>query len=365
MSDQNNTIFDFFVEPINNSSDSSDHEYMKSYLKYADDFINRNVVHEEILSPEKSRYVAFPIKYPDIWNNYKLQEAAFWVAEEVNLSDDVSDWDNKLTDNDRRFISHVLAFFAASDGIVNANIKKNMIDMITIREAEVAYGYQYMMENVHNEAYAIMLETYIKDPIIRNNLFNSIETMPVIKMKKDWCEKWIDSDKTFAHKLIAFSIVEGVFFSGSFASIFWVGAKEDAPMRGLVFANKQISKDEDLHVDLACLIYSHLKNKLKESVVYEILEEAVSIEDYFITSAIPCKLLGMNSDLMKRHIRYVSDRLLKRLGYKPLYNVNSAFEFMEKINLERKQNMFEGRNSDYVKSSVINNKKDLTLLNNF
>jgi len=286
---------------------------------------------EPILSLNSCKYTVFPIEYRSVWKNYKDQLKLNWVVQEIDLSKDVIHWADKLNSTDRIFIMYVLAFFASADGIVNANIKQNLIDVVTIKEAECAYGKQFEVENVHGEMYSLLLDTFIKDNVLKKNLIESIRTMPSIKRKAMWCKKWINSDKTYAHKLVAFAIVEGVFFSGSFASIFWLKTRPGSIMPGLRKSNKFIAKDEAKHVELACILYSLLKNKLKESVIYEIFAEAIEIEDQFINDALPCRLLGMNANLMSIYIKYVADRLLVQLGYRKKYNAENPFEYMKKL----------------------------------
>lgn len=345
----------FIDSEIDNSfSNENDLSYLIAYYKYKDDFIDPVIKEEPILSSKNSRYTIYPIQYPNVWKNYKDQLKLNWIVEEVDLAKDLNDWETKLSDDDRRFIMHVLAFFAAADGIVNANIKKNLIDAVKIKEAECAYGKQFEMENVHGEMYSLMLETFIKDDNLRNNLIDSIRTMPSIKKKAQWCKKWIDSDKPYAHKLIAFAIVEGVFFSGSFASIFWLKTRPGSLMRGLRKSNKFIARDENKHVELACILYSLLENKLKERVIFEIIDEAVEIETEFINSALPCHLLGMNAKLMVQYIMYVADRLLVQLGYQKKYKVENPFEFMKKIDTFAKSNFFEERNDSYTQANIDN-----------
>lgn len=336
--------------------------YMSSYKKYENEFMTEIQI-EPILSCTSERYTVFPIKYKNIWEMYKLQIQLNWSVEEVVLYKDIEDWENKLDDNDRTFLMHVLAFFSAADGIVNANIKQNLIDVVKIKEAECAYGKQFEMENVHGEMYSLMLDTFIKDEALKNKLIDSIKTMPAIRKKAMWCKKWIDSDKTYAHKLVAFAIVEGIFFSGSFASIFWLKTRQGSIMPGLRKSNKFIARDESMHVELACRMYSLLKNKLKESVVHEILEEAILYEDEFINASLPCKLLGMNSDLMSQYIKYCADRLLVQLGYPKKYKVELPFEFMKKIDSFCKENFFENRNDAYS-DAKIDNPRLLLLLDN-
>ena len=329
-------------------------EYLKAYHKYVDDFIDPIIVDEPILSSSSERYTIYPVKYKDVWNNYKNQLKLHWVVEEVDLSKDILHWMNDLNPSDRFFIMHVLAFFASSDGIVNANIKKNLIDVVKIMEAQCAYGKQFDMENTHGEMYSLMIDTFVKDEDLKDKLFRSISTMPSIKKKAEWCKKWIDSDKTYAHKLVAFAIVEGIFFSGSFASIFWLKTRPGSLMPGLRKSNKFISRDEYKHVELAYILFRLLKNKLKESVVYEILDEAVKIEDEFINVSLPCKLIGMNANLMSQYIKYCADRLLVELGYRKKYNVENPFEYMKKIDTFCKENFFEGRNDAYTDAKIDN-----------
>ena len=321
-------FLDYYEEIIDNNIIEP---YTGAYLKYANDFINYpNIKAEPILSIKSEKYTVYPIEYPTIWKNYKDQLKINWVVEEIDLSKDILDWQNKLSTNDRVFLMHVLAFFASADGIVNANIKQNLIDVVKIKEAECAYGKQFEMENVHGEMYSLMLDTFIKDDILKQKLINAIKTMPSIKKKAQWCKKWIDSDKPYSHKLLVFAIVEGIFFSGSFASIFWIKSRSGSILPGLRKSNKFIARDENKHVELAYLLYNLLKNRIKESVVHEIIDEAFLIEEEFINDALPCKLLGMNSSLMSQYIKYCSDRLLVQFGYQKKYNVENPFEFMKK-----------------------------------
>ena len=350
-------FIDYVEEP-----DNEPEAYLASYNLHAEDFVDLEIKPEPILSKASARYTVYPIKYHQVWENYKSQLKINWVVQEVDLSKDISHWENKLSPNDRTFIMHVLAFFAAADGIVNANIKQNLIDVVKIKEAECAYGKQFEMENVHGEMYSLMLDTFVKDQELRDKLIKSIKTMPSIKKKANWCNKWIDSDKTYAHKLVAFSIVEGVFFSGSFASIFWLKTRPGSIMPGLRKSNKFIARDENKHVELACIMYSLLNNKLKESVVHQILEEAVTIEIEFINDSLPCKLLGMNSELMIEYIKYVSDRLLVQLGYPKKYHAEISLEYMKKIDTFVKDNFFESRNDSYS-DSKIDNPRIFTILN--
>ena len=304
---------------------------------------------EPILKENKNRFVLFPIQYPLIWKMYKKAEASFWTVEEVDLAEDIKHW-GKLTDNERKFIIQVLGFFAASDGIVMENLASKFMLDVQIPEARSFYGFQIAIENIHSEMYSTLIETYIKDKKLKQKVFNSIETSDPIKKKAKWALKWINNKNIFAERLIAFAVVEGIFFSGSFCSIFWL--KKRGLMPGLTFSNELISRDEGLHTDFACLIYGMLKYKLDIKRVYEIVLEAVDIEKEFITEALPCDLIGMNKKLMSQYIEYVADRLLVSLGYKKLYKVKNPFDFMNMISLEGKTNFFEKRVGEYSKSGV-------------
>jgi ribonucleoside-diphosphate reductase subunit M2 len=337
--------FDECKEPVMSLEESE--PYLSVYYKYEGDFIVREIKHEPILSKKSLRYTVFPILYKEIWDNYKTQQELNWSVNEIDLSKDVDDWTNKLSENDRIFIMYVLAFFASADGIVNANIKQNIIDHLTIKEAECAYSEQFRMENVHGEMYSLMIETFIKDQILKNKLINSIKTMPAMRKKVAWCERWIKSDKTIAHKMFAFSIVEGIFFSGSFASIFWLKTREGNLMEGLRASNTFIARDEAMHVQLTQLIFKEFTNRLKQEVVHEMIKEAVLIEDEFINEALRCNLIGMNSALMSQYIKYVSDTLLVQFDYEKLYNVENPFEFMNRIGVYLKDNFFERRATSY------------------
>ncbi|CCU75129.1 unnamed protein product [Blumeria hordei] len=306
---------------------------------------------EPLLQENPNRFVLFPIKYHEVWQMYKKAEASFWTAEEIDLSKDLSDWD-RLNDDERYFISHVLAFFAASDGIVNENLVERFSSEVQIPEARCFYGFQIMMENIHSETYSLLIDTYIKDQAEKAHLFNAIETIPCIKRKADWAVRWIqDKNSTFAQRLVAFAAVEGIFFSGSFASIFWL--KKRGLMAGLTFSNELISRDEGLHTDFACLLFSHLKHRPSKQAVQDVITEAVEIEQEFLTSALPCALLGMNSNLMKQYIEFVADRLLLALGNEKVYKVTNPFDFMENISLAGKTNFFEKRVGDYQKAGVM------------
>ncbi|KAK9390374.1 ribonucleotide reductase [Lipomyces mesembrius] len=307
---------------------------------------------EPLLLENKNRFVLFPIKYHEIWQMYKKAEASFWTAEEIDLGKDLHDWENRLNDDERYFVSHILAFFAASDGIVNENLVERFSNEIQIPEARCFYGFQIMIENIHSETYSLLIDTYIKDTAERAYLFDAVETIPCIKRKADWALRWIsDKESIFAERLIAFAAVEGIFFSGSFASIFWL--KKRGLMPGLTFSNELISRDEGLHTDFACLLFSHLQNRPSKKTVERIIVEAVAIEQEFLTEALPVALLGMNSKLMKQYIEFVADRLLVALGNKKVYNATNPFDFMENISLAGKTNFFEKRVSDYQKAGVM------------
>lgn len=308
-----------------------------------------NNITEKILQEADNRFVLFPIQYPEIWNMYKTALKTFWVTEEVDLSQDLVDWSNKLNDNEKHFISHVLAFFAASDGIVNENLVVNFMQDVTIPEARCFYGFQIMMENVHSEMYSLLIDTYIKDKNEKNRMFNAIDTLDCVKQKAEWALKWIDSAPSFAHRLVAFAAVEGIFFSGSFCSIFWL--KNRGLMKGLGKSNEFISRDEGLHCDFACLLYSMLDNKLKKEEIYAIICNAVEIEKVFVKDALPVSLIGMNADLMCQYIEFVADRLLVALNYPKVYNVSNPFPFMDAISMEGKANFFEERPTEYKKAT--------------
>lgn len=309
---------------------------------------------EPILQENKDRFVLFPITHKAIWEMYKKAEASFWTAEEIDLSPDLLDWDRKLNEDEKHFIKHVLAFFAASDGIVNENLAVNFMSEVQYPEARCFYGFQIMIENIHSEAYSLLIDSYIKDPAEKDKLFHAVETVPCVKKKADWALRWIGQG-TFAERLIAFAAVEGIFFSGSFCSIFWL--KKRGLMPGLSFANELISRDEGLHCDFACLLYSQLKNKLDPKVVQDIIRNAVDIEREFVSDAIPVKLIGMNAALMCQYIEFVADRLLVALGIPKVYNVTNPFDFMDLISLSGKTNFFERRVSEYQKSGVMGKKE--------
>ncbi|WP_430614066.1 ribonucleotide-diphosphate reductase subunit beta [Flavobacterium sp. JP2137] len=311
---------------------------------------------EPILTENKNRFVIFPIKHHDIWDWYKKMEASFWTAEEIDLHQDLTDWNNKLNDDERYFIKHILAFFAASDGIVNENLAENFVNEVQYPEAKFFYGFQIMMENIHSETYSLLIDTYVKNEEEKDHLFRAIDIFPAIKKKADWALKWIDSD-SFAERLIAFAAVEGIFFSGAFCSIFWL--KKRGLMPGLTFSNELISRDEGVHCDFAVHLHNHhLVNKVPKARIREILVDALNIEREFITESLPASLIGMNAVLMTQYLEFVADRLLVELGCEREYNVSNPFDFMDMISLQGKTNFFEKRVSEYQKAGVISSKDD-------
>ncbi len=312
---------------------------------------------ELLLKENKERFVLFPIKYHKIWEMYKKAEQSFWTAEEIDLSADQKDWDN-MKDGERHFVKHVLAFFAASDGIVNENLAVNFMNEVQLPEARCFYGFQIMMENIHSEMYSLLIDTYIKDSQEKKYLFNAMETVPCVKKKAEWALRWI-SNGNFAERLIAFAAVEGIFFSGSFCSIFWL--KKRGLMPGLSTSNEFISRDEGMHCDFACLLYGMLEEKPGREQVENIIRDAVSIEHEFVCDALPVSLIGMNSKLMCQYIEFVADRLLISLGYGKIYHSLNPFDFMEMISLQGKTNFFEKRVSEYKKAGVNNNKEEQTI----
>ena len=313
---------------------------------------------EPILSENKNRFVLFPIQHEDIWSFYKKAEASFWTAEEIDLSPDLIDWETKLNDDERHFIKHVLAFFAASDGIVNENLAEHFLAEVQYTEAKFFYGFQVAMENIHSETYSLLIDTYIKDQKEKNHLFNALDTIDCVRKKADWALRWIDNG-SFAERLVAFAAVEGIFFSGSFCSIFWL--KKRGLMPGLSFSNELISRDEGLHCDFACLLYTnHLVNQLSKDQVQKIILDAVEIEKEFVTDALPVKLIGMNAELMAQYIEFVADRLLTELGNPKVFNTANPFDFMDMISIQGKTNFFEKRVAEYQKSGVMSNKEDQT-----
>ena len=311
---------------------------------------------DPLLKENPGRFVLLPIKYDDIWSLYKRAVASFWTVEEVDLGKDREHWD-ALKPCERHFLSHILAFFAASDGIVNENLAERFLREIQIPEARCFYGFQITIENIHSEMYSVLIDTYISNPEEKNKLFNAIDNFPTIKQKANWSLSWIENKSaTFGERIVAFAAVEGIYFSGSFAAIFWLKTKNLLP--GLTFANEQISKDEGLHCDFACLIFKHLQNKPSHEKIKKIILEAVDIEKAFLTEALPVNLLGINSELMKLYIEFVADRLLRELGLPNHFNAHNPFPFMDLISLEGKTNFFERRVSDYQKAGVMSNQED-------
>ena len=309
---------------------------------------------EEILIDNPNRYVLFPIQYEKIWTEYKKQLACFWTAEEIDLSKDLYDWENKLNHDEKYFIKNILAFFAGSDGIVLENLGKRFLSEIQIPEARCAYGFQLMMENIHSETYSLLIDNLIKDHKEKDHLFNAINSIECVSNKARWAIRWIDDNESnFATRLVAFACVEGIFFSGSFCAIYWL--KKRGLMHGLTFSNELISRDEGMHTDFACLLYSMLQNKLSKEIVYEIIIDAVNIEKEFILESLPCRLIGMNSEMMSEYIEFIGDRLLLQLGYSKIYNTENPFQFMELISLENKTNFFEKRVAEYSLGRVGNN----------
>lgn len=308
---------------------------------------------ELILTEDVNRFVLYPIKHSSIFDMYKIATSSFWVCEEVDLSKDINDWNNKLTDNEKLFIENILAFFAGADGIVNENLAQRFYNDVKIPEARAFYSFQMAIETIHSEMYSLMIDTYIKDNQKRKLLFNAINTIPSIAKKAQWAQKWIEnSEAPFAMRLVAFAIVEGVFFSGAFASIYWL--KERNLMPGLCTSNELISRDEGLHTEFAVLLYSMLSDKLTQTQINDIFTEAVEIETEFIIESIPCKLLGINSDLMSDYIKFVADRLIVQLGYSKLYNIKNPLDFMDRISLSNKTSFFEHRPTEYSKAGVGN-----------
>ncbi|CAI8450250.1 MAG: Ribonucleoside-diphosphate reductase subunit beta [Cryomorphaceae bacterium] len=311
---------------------------------------------EPILQENKNRFVIFPIQHGDIWDWYKKQEASFWTAEEIDLHQDVMDWKNKLTDDERYFLKHILAFFAASDGIVNENLAENFVNEVQYSEAKFFYGFQIMMENIHSEMYSLLIDTLVDDDKEKDELFNAIERFPAIKKKADWALRWIESE-SFAERLIAFAAVEGIFFSGAFCSIFWM--KKRGLLPGLATSNEFISRDEGLHRDFACHLHNnHLVNKVSTERITQIITEALDIEREFITESLPVNLIGMNAGLMVEYLEFVTDHLLETLNCSKVYGTANPFDFMDMISLEGKTNFFEKRVSEYKKAGVGESQED-------
>lgn len=307
---------------------------------------------EPILIENKDRFVIFPIEHNDIWEKYKVQEANFWLVEEIDLYPDMSDWENKLNEDERYFLKHVLAFFAASDGIVNENLAQNFLNEVQYSEARFFYGFQVMMENIHSEMYSLLIDTYVKDEVEKNKLFRATENFPAITKKADWALKWVDSE-SFAERLIAFAAVEGIFFSGSFCSIFWLRSRGLMP--GLAKSNEFIARDENMHCEFACLLHNkHLIKKVPKDRIKQILIEALDIEREFITESLPVSLIGMNSKLMQQYLEFVTDTLLLDLECPKVFNSKNPFDFMDLISLKPKVNFFENRSSQYQMAGVKN-----------
>lgn len=310
---------------------------------------------EPILIESKNRFVLFPIQNQAIWEMYKKHVASFWTAEEIDLSDDYKHW-KTLTKDEKHFIKSVLAFFAASDGIVLENLCSNFINDVQLPEARCFYGFQAAMENIHSETYSLLIESYIKDETEKNRLFNAMDEVPCIKAKADWALKWMHEDAAFIQRLVAFACVEGIFFSGSFCALFWL--KKRGLMPGLTFSNELISRDEGLHTDFACLLYRQAKHKLSDKVVHDIVRSAVESEKYFICEALPVNLIGMNAEYMATYIEFVADRLLHALGHPKIWRSKNPFEWMEMISLQGKTNFFERRVGEYAKAGVMSGLDD-------
>ena len=321
---------------------------------------NINNCDESLLQENPGRFVIFPIKYNEIWKHYKRAVSCFWTPEEIDFSKDRTHWENKLNDDERYFIENILAFFAGSDGIVMENLSQRFMNDVQVPEARQFYSYQMFIEAIHSETYSLMIDTYVKDIKKKNKLFNAISEIPCVKKKADWAIKWINNSDTFGTRIIAFAIIEGVFFSASFCSIYWL--KQRGLMPGLTFSNELISRDEGQHTDFACLLHSMLKNKCDQEKVHRIMKEAVEIEKEFITESIPCNLIGMNSELMKEYIEFVADRLLVQLEYEKIWNTPNPFLFMELISLRGKANFFEVKPSNYIKAGVGKSETDNSVL---
>lgn len=324
----------------------------------------QEVLQEDALIPNPSRFTIYPIRYEDMWQMYKKAVASFWTAEEIDLSKDKADWDG-LKDDERHFLKHVLAFFASADGIVNENLAQNFMHEVQIPEARQFYSYQVYNEAIHSETYSMLIDSYITDPIEKDQVFNAILTMPCVQKKAQWAQKWTHQNRRFAERLIAFICVEGILFSGSFCAIFWM--KKRGLLPGLSFSNELIARDEGLHMEFGILLYRHIKNKLSRDEVLAIIQEAVDNEKDFIRKALPCRLIGMNSKLMGNYIEFVADRILKELGYAPAFHASNPFDFMERISLSGKTNFFEKRVGEYAKAGVAtrNNEFKFTLTEEF
>lgn len=331
-----------------NENDNIDNNIIKDIIYNSS---QGNIINEEPLLLETQRFTLFPIKYPEIYDSYKKQLSSFWTVDEIDFSKDIEHWDEKLNENERTFIKMILAFFAGADGIVNLNLMENFTKEVKILEAQMAYGFQCTMESIHSETYSLMIETFIKDTEEKNKLFNAIETIPCIKKKADWALKWINksSIENFAKRLIAFAIVEGIFFSGAFCAIYWL--KQRNLMPGLTKSNEFIARDEGMHTQFAILLYSMLNNKLNQEEIHNMIIEAVIIEKEFIIDSLSCKLIGMNAILMSQYIEYIADRLCISLNYNKIYNVSNPFDFMNFIGMESRSNFFDERTSTYQKAN--------------
>lgn len=327
----------------------------ESQYTYEEVTQTQGVLPEPLLQENPNRFVLFPIQYQDVWDMYKKQQACFWVVDEIDLASDLKDWES-LTDDERHFIKYVLAFFAASDGIVLENLIENFACEIQVPEVRCFYGFQTMMENIHSETYSLLIDTYISDATEKDFLFKAVENIPSVQKKAEWALKWINRNDSFAERLIAFAAVEGIFFSGSFCAIFWL--KKRSLLPGLSFSNELISRDEGLHTDFACLLYKHIANKIPNDRIYEIIAEAVAIEHEFVTESLPVELIGMNSKLMSQYIEFVADRLLYTLGVPKFYKSTNPFEWMDMISLQGKTNFFEKKVSEYQKAGVMQKKED-------
>jgi len=314
-------------------------------------------VQEPLQTPNPDRFVIFPIQHPDVWAKYKQHVAVFWTPEEIDLSKDMSHWE-KLNDNERHFIKHILGFFAGSDGIVMENLATRFTNDVQWPEAKFFYSCQSMMEAIHSETYSLLIDTYIHDPKEKSDILHAIDTIPCVKKKADWAMQWISSETAeFATRLLAFAAIEGIFFSGAFCAIFWL--KQRGIMPGLTLSNEFIARDEGLHTEFACLLYSKIVNRLTKQQAHKIIREAVKIEKQFITKSLPCELIGMNAKLMAQYIEFVADRLLLQLGYPKAYSAANPFDFMERISLENKDNFFEKRVSTYARASTGKNREEM------
>jgi len=335
-----------------NSDSKSNHNDTSLQINIGQNKGNKDM-EEILLNPNKKRFTAYPIEFPHIWSMYKSQQAAFWVTTEIDFSKDYDDF-QLLNNDEKHFIKMIIAFFANSDGIVNWNLSERFTKEIQLTEALYAYQWQIMMENIHSEVYSLMLENIVTNQKEKDHMFNAIHTIPSIKEMADWAFKWIESDKSFAHRLVAFAIVEGIFFSGAFASIFWIKTHKGDIMPGLTKSNELIARDEGMHCEFACELYNYINNKLPANEIYEIINDAVVISQTFMRDALPVRLIAMNQDYMDDYIEYIADRLLSMLGYKKLYKKRNPFEFMSKIGLANKENFFEHRNTSYQDSTINN-----------